>query len=218
MNNLQVGALSSGTMSKLMRDSGLFLLYQCRDGWWIDKTQFHFRWFVEHCGQWSTWQDAWNDYASLVDRFRKSFACGYQGETTYRWRGAEYLIQHSFDPTYPSWNGQEVIDGGLARVGCVWQFSMSKGYPPDDVIAACIGYVPVTATFDKQPDPESILGYTIVNWQYVYHPDFGKPETADPVRPLPGHVYARAWQDHNRIDDWDREPAAKRLRKQLALA
>ena len=92
---------------------------------------------------------------------------------------------------------------------------MADGFPPDEVIAACIGNVPVSAAYDKQPNPGSILGYDIVNWRYVYHDVFGKPETAVPVRSLPGHVYAKAWSDYDRIEDWDAEPRAKRLRRQL---
>ena len=69
--------------------------------------------------------------------------------------------------------------------------------------------------FAARPDPDSILGYDIVNWRYVYHDVLGKPETAVPVRPLPGHVYAKAWSDYDRIEDWDAEPCAKRLRRRL---
>lgn len=214
---LGILSLSSGTVGTLMRQSERFLLYQCSDGWWINKVQFHLWWFNRHCGEWTRWQDCWRDYLALYDRFHASWKVSYQGEVEYEWKGNRYRRQCWFDPTYPHWNGQSVIDGGLARVGCVWcNFKMSDGYPPDDVIAACIGYAPLTATYDKRPNPGSILGYDIVNWQYVYHPDFGKPETADPLRPLPGHVYAKAWMDYDRIENWEDEPACKRLRRRLA--
>ena len=39
---LAIKLLSSGTMATLMRESAKFLLYQCSDSWWVDKTQFHF--------------------------------------------------------------------------------------------------------------------------------------------------------------------------------
>lgn len=214
---LGILSLSSGTVSTVMRSSELFLLYQCRDGWWIDKTQFHFWWFAKD-GSWECWQSCWDDYQRLLGRWSTSWTSSYQGTIDVQWKGHRYSYSSIFDPTYPHWNGQDVIDGGLARVGCVWRNSgMSDGYPADDVIAACIGYVPVTATYEKKPNPGSILGYDIVNWRYVYHPDFGQPEAAIPVEPVTGHVYAKAWPDHGRIENWEDEPACKRLRRRLAI-
>ncbi len=212
---LAIKLLSSGTMATLMRKSAKFLLYQCSDSWWVDKTQFHFWWFSQ-TGTWTRWQDCWNDYIRLLDRWSGSPRCSYRGETDVRWQSREYVVGSSFDPTWPHWNGQDVIDGRLATLGAVYcKSGMADGFPPDEVIAACIGYVPVTATYDKRPNPGSILGYDIVNWRYVYHDVFGKPETAVPVRSLPGHVYAKAWSDYDRIEDWDAEPRAKRLRRRL---
>jgi hypothetical protein len=73
------------------------------------------------------------------------------------------------------------------------------------------GYVPVRAVYDKQPNPESILGYDIVNWRYIHHEAFGKPEHGVPASPINGHVYARAFVDYNRIAKWEEEPIRKRL-------
>lgn len=37
MQPKEILSLSSGTMAKVMSDSGQWLLYQCRDGWFVDQ-------------------------------------------------------------------------------------------------------------------------------------------------------------------------------------
>ena len=105
-----------------------------------------------------------------------------------------------------------MIDGRLATLGAVYcKHSPADSFPPDEVIAACIGYVPVHAVYDKRPNPDSILGYDIVNWRYIHHEAFGKPEHGVPASPINGYVYARAYVDYNRVANWEEEPIRKRL-------
>ncbi len=213
---LGIRQLSSGTVASLMRESCRFLLYQCADSWWIDKVQFHFYWF-SRTGSWSKWQDCWHDYMRLLDRWTGSWFCCHMGETDSRWQGQVYVRVSSFDPTWPHWNGQRVIDHRLASVGTVYvKHSPAGGFPPDDVIAACIGYVPVRATYDKRPNPDSILGYNIVNWRYLHHEIFGSPEHGVPRKPIPGYVYARAHVDYDRIENWEDEPIRQRFMRAVA--
>ena len=213
---LGIRLLSSGTIGSLMRQSCRFLLYQCADSWWIDKVQLHFYWY-SRTGDWNCWQDCWQDYLRLLDRWCGSRFCSYMGDTDVYWQGRQYIVASSFDPTWPHWNGQDVIEERLARLGTVCaKHDPAGGFPPHDVIAACIGYVPVHAAYDKQPNPDSILGYDIVNWRYVHHEIFGPPEQAVPLKPLPGYVYARAHLDYDRIENWEEEPIHKRLKRALA--
>jgi hypothetical protein len=116
---LGIRALSSGTLASLMRQSCRFLLYQCADSWWIDKLQLHFWWF-SRTGHWKRWQDCWQDYLRLLDRWSGSRYCSYMGETDMYWQGKQYVLGHCFDPTYPHWNGQKVIDNRLATLGAVY--------------------------------------------------------------------------------------------------
>ena len=213
---LGIRHMSSGTVASLMRQSCRFLLYQCADGWWIDKVQLHFWWF-SRTGTWNRWQDCWEAYLQLLNRWCGSHYCSYMGETDTRWQSRVYVRADSFDPTWAHWNGQSVIDSRLATLGAVYvKYDPAGGFPPDDVIAACIGYVPVCAAYDKQPNAGSILGYDIVNWRYLHHEIFGPPEHGVPVKPIPGYVYARAHVDYERIGNWEDEPIRKRLQTALA--
>ena len=215
-DSLSIRLLSSGTIASLMRKSCRFLLYQCADSWWIDKVQLHFWWYSRK-GKWTRWQDCWQDYMRLLDRWSGSRYCSYMGETDMHWQERQYVLGHCFDPTWPHWNGQKVIDQRLATLGAVYaKHDPAGGFPPDDVIAACIGYVPIHAVYDKRPNPESILGYDIVNWRYVHHEIFGPPEQAVPCKPVPGYVYARANLDYERIGNWEEEPIHQRLQTALA--
>lgn len=208
---LGIRVLSSGTIATLMRQSCRFLLYQGSDGWWIDKVQLHFLWF-SRTGTWPQWQDCWDAYLRLLERWDDSRYCSYMGETDVLWQGQRYVLGSSFDPTWPHWNGQDVIEGRLATLGAVYcKHSPADSFPPDEVIAACIGYVPVHAAYDRRPNPDSILGYDIVNWRYIHHEAFGKPEHGVPANPINGYVYARAFVDYNRVANWEEEPIRKRL-------
>ena len=83
---LGIRVLSSGTIATLMRQSCRFLLYQCSDGWWIDKVQLHFLWF-SRTGTWPQWQDCWDAYLRLLERWADSRYCSYMGETDVLWQG-----------------------------------------------------------------------------------------------------------------------------------
>lgn len=191
--------LSSGTMAGLIRAARINYGYKCAEHYVIDKVQHRFVWYVEHCRPVAeTWQDAWNAYVRNLHRVSGRFASSYQGETDYEYSGRRYAVRHhACDYGY---NGDYFETGILKQLGCVFRVNgMADGYPPDDVIAAFPAYVPLTATFEWVDDPNGYRGKSIANWEYVYHPDFGKPEIIRSHHKGDKPTFCTPWEC-----DWDR--------------
>jgi len=201
MITTDIRQLASGTMGTIMLDSCRFLRYQCQDYWWIDQVRRYFLLYAENAGKpFDTWQAAWHDYGRWYDHVRDHcWTCSYQGETDFVIDTGRYAVRWSGDPEH-NWNTGVWESDIVPTVGTIHYLSNTKGFPPMKVVSAFPGIVPITATFEWE-------GNSITNWQWVYHNDFGKPETF--TNKL-GWLTARAFPDSDRITDWDSEPRSKR--------
>lgn len=214
MQPKEILSLSSGTMSTVMRDSGQWLLYQCRDTWFIDQVQRHFSLYATHAGKpFDTWHDAWRDYERWRSAVQNCFRCSYAGETDYQIDGRGYRVRWSGDPSGP-WND---FEGSIRpHIGCIWDESggVQEGFhqfAPMKVVSAFPGIVPLGATFRWVQDADSKYR-DIADWKYIHHPDFGPPETE--VR-RGGEIVARACMDFDRVNNWEEEPRRRRLLETL---
>lgn len=193
-----VAAMSSETLSCMMRESRIAIGYQCEDEWVIEQVRQRLSYFVKHCvASVTPGENAWRSYVRNFHRVRESWKCSFAGSTDFAWGNSPFEVRSYADPDM-GWADGYFESGIMKQLGCVFRRnSMSDGYPSAEVIAAFPGYTPLTATFDWVPDPGSFLGKRVENWQYVYHPEFEPPRLGEKRH---GSFTAYMAVDYDRID------------------
>ena len=166
-----IRALSSGTISKLLRDMyfqdlAQFLKsrysfsrrrldvnpLQAADGWIIDRVPFALGRFADVCHDdgWESWQDVWNAYLKAIGEVQ--FKCSYMGAVDWLHNGVRYECKESvsdYEKSIYNGSGEEFEACVVPRLGTIYREYGIGEFPPDSV---CV-------LFPKPRIGESLCGY-----------------------------------------------------------
>jgi len=228
-----IRSLSSGTVSKLLRDAFFDQLrawrlsrFSCRrtltinpllsaDSYIVDRIQYAFMMFAAGSDQrFESWQDAWQAYLKRMEDVY--FKVSYMGAAEYTIRGFSRTIEyksHASRYEASTYNGDEAEfqRAVVGKVGCcAVYYGATENFPPNNI--SCL--FPL---------------YTPAMWKdgWVMHPDWPKAKTGEGVVPGDICAYHHDKQFQYTADQWeewtqfavsDRSEAKEELRELCACA
>ena len=227
-----IRSLSSGTVSKLLRDAFFDQLRAWKmskfnyrrtltinpllsaDTYIVDRIQYAFMMFAAGSDQrFESWQDAWQAYLKRMEDVY--FKCSYMGSADFTVRGFNKTVEYkSHASRYEAsiYNGDEAEfqRNVVGFVGCCKLYLSIEGFPPNSI--SCL--FPL---------------YTPVMWNdgWVLHPDWPAPKTGEGV--CAGDICAYQhdkrfqytsdqWQEWTEFAVSDRSEAKEELRELCACA
>jgi hypothetical protein len=184
-----IRCLSSGTLSKLLRDNYFKELqrfitsrYQSRrildvnplqaaDGWIIDRVQFALARFAEVCPdqKWETWRNVWESWLRNVSEVH--FKCSYMGGVDWLFKGVRYECKE-FVSDYEAeiYNGtrEEFERAVVPRLGTIRREHGTGEFPHDELCVLFPFHTPIRFNADR-------------DYELEFHPDYPTPRIGEGV-------------------------------------